>query len=104
MTSRRDDYDRNYDYLDYPEVKLYRSRLIHRARVAHICDYCKEIIPVGQSYVREFWVVDGERPTMTVHHAGELGMCPKDIAQIEADFEAEQKHWAKFEQELDELY
>ena len=91
------------DY-DYDEPKFFRSRLIRRARVAHICDHCKEIIPVGQSYVREFCVMAGERPHITVRHAGELGMCPKEIAQIEAEFEAEQKQWAKWEQELDELY
>lgn len=93
--------DREYDYDD---IKLYRSTHIKRARVAHICDHCKEIIPVGTSYVREFWVVYGERPYMTLRHAGVLGMCPKEIAEMQAEIEADEKNWAKFEQELDELY
>lgn len=51
-----------------PQLQLSFRRIKH-ARKEHRCCDCLKSIPAGASYVREFWLVDGE-PTTVRRHGG----------------------------------
>lgn len=51
-----------------PQKQLSYTR-VKAARKMHRCCGCLGWIEVGQPYIREFWLVDGE-PTTVAHHGG----------------------------------
>jgi hypothetical protein len=59
-------------YYGYDEERIPQSQLSERrvksARKQHRCSGCFRSIEIGSSYVREFWLVDGEPTSITRHH------------------------------------
>ena len=43
-----------------PDYVHLADRVISKSRKAHQCDYCKGVIPVGSSYGKRVFVIDGE--------------------------------------------
>lgn len=56
-----------YDDERIPQLQL-SERRVKAARRQHRCSDCFKAIEIGTSYVREFWLVDGEPTSITRHH------------------------------------
>lgn len=56
-----------YEEERIPQLQL-SERRVKAARKQHRCSDCLRHIEIGTSYVREFWLVDGEATSITRHH------------------------------------
>lgn len=41
---------------------------VKSARKRHLCSGCLKYIEIGQGYMREFWLIDGQPTSIERHH------------------------------------